>query len=332
MPEFRSKQALVERLYEHFYAAGFDYRAAKATKAQPCRWMRPPLYTRLKLAGEPMQPYLSVPVVGTPDALCDVYERFIGGFLYSKQLNDTDAGTWLHDALGLGRYEARCLFARPQFNYERLGLHQNLVQFAALVGYNHPASVEKGNETFVVTSEREGLQFGVRNGRLVSNLRRERRQIPVRFLASGTGNLADLSRGEYESTARAGLLDTLWRWTAANRARLGDLADALQLGLTIVWWRSPPGWAPGGLRLLLCAEQSRTALSAACVTARQYDNFEDPVTTLKGLFVPGFVKPKEFAELFGDPHQRVTTPVPASIRQKWDQAINSLDPGYGGMQ
>lgn len=332
MPEFRSRQALVERLYEHFYDAGFDYRAAKAVKAEPCRWLRPPLYTRLKLAGEPMQPYLAVPVAGTPDALCDVYERFIGGFLYSKQLHDTDSDTWLAGALGLGRYEARCLFARPQFNHERLGLHQHLVQFAALVGYNHPASVEKGNETFVVVSERDGLQFGVRDGRLVSNLRRERRQIPVRFLASGTGSLADLTRGGYESNARSTLLDTLWRWTAANRARLGDTADALQLGLTILWWRMPAGAAPGGLRLLLCAEQSRPALQSACGKARQYESFEDPITTLKGLFVPGFVKPKEFAEMFGDPHQRVTTPVPASIRQKWDQAINSLDPGHGGFQ
>jgi hypothetical protein len=211
----------------------------------------------------------------------------------------------------------------------RLGLHLNLIEFAALVAYNNTVHFEHSPDTFTVFTVKEGLKFGVSGGRLVSNLRRARREIPCRGLKV-MPRLIGYDRREHEPLEEASLFDVLRGWLDRHSERLGEFGKALGLGLQSLWWRVPPGVVPGRLRLLAAYEYSAEALSAACEQARRYDSFDGPIAILKELFHPKFVTMREFAEMFGDPHRRVTTPVPASVRQKWDQAINSLDPGYQG--
>ncbi len=330
---------------EHLKGVGFDYEASRTVEPRPCSWYRPPLVTDLKLSGAPLGEYLFVKVDRTVDELVDIYERFVAGFIYSRTEAKTEAmrrgerrGTrrrgmpsdrWLADALSIEYYMARTHFVRPVRGAERLGLHQNLVEFAALVAYNHPVHLEHGEDTFVAVSVRDGLSFGVRGGRLVSNLPRERRKIPVRGLANPGGRLVDLPRGMPEQTLEPLLYDTLRLWLEENQEKVGETAAALLLALTIMRWRSPYA-IPGALRTLVSFERSRKALVQACAEARGFEHFDDPQKTLRELFVPHFITVQEFAEMFGNPYQRVALPLSDRTRQKWAQAINSLDPGYQG--
>lgn len=318
----------MERLYEGFRAAGFSYRSARGPEPKPQRWDRPPLFTDLLLAGQPLQEFLGVGTRLAVDELADVYERFIAGYLYSRRFHSQHSDEWLRRSCKLGYYEGHSLFTRPAAL--RLGLHRNLMEFAALVAYNAPADIEHGKGTFTVFAVREGLKFGVSGGRLVTNLRRARRKITVCHPLSRVPRPCDLPRGSRAPLGQATFFDTLREWLERHEARLGTFGAALQLGLQILWWRVMPGTVPGRLRLLAAYEYSADALSAACEEARRYDSFDNPVQALKNLLHPTFMTMREFVEMFGDPHRKLTRPVPASIRQKWDQAINSLDPAYQG--
>jgi hypothetical protein len=82
------------------------------------------------------------------------------------------------------------------------------------------------------------------------------------------------------------------------------------------------------LRLLVSFERSRKALTETCAEARGYERFDDPMTTLRTMFVPHFVTSSEFARLFGNPYYQVALPLSERVRQRWDQALNELDPHY----
>jgi hypothetical protein len=334
-------------VYEQMREAGFDFGAARATDTRPCLWVRPPLLTELELGGKRLQPHLSVQLRRSPEDLVDIYERFVGGFIYTRaetkpfesplvatphirgagRPRSISSDRWFQRELVVKYHIARSLFVKPAPGALRLGLHMHLVQFAALVAYNHRCHLEHGESTFVAITVQEALQFGVRDGRLVSNLTSVRREIPVRGLANPQGRLVDLPRGEPELNDEPNLYDTARCWLEANRRRLGKTGQALELAVNILRWHSPRA-VPGMLRLLVSFERSRKALTETCAEARGYERFDDPMTTLRTMFVPHFVTSSEFARLFGNPYYQVALPLSERVRQRWDQALNELDPHY----
>jgi hypothetical protein len=317
-----SRKALIERLYAGFAQAGFDYREAERTRTHSCMWTRPPLFTTLELNGEPMQMYLNIPVIFRADEMTDIYDRFIAGFLFSNKFRRAHSDQWLRRKLKIQHYTGRSLFVRPKPHRVRFGLHMNLVQFAALVAYNHRAEIEEGPDTFVVTTPKTGYSFGVRGGRLVTNLRRHR-EVICKGLSYPSG-LQHMRRGDLERDAEPTLFDTLKTWSAQNVQRLGQQALALHLGVEILRWRSTPGGVPGQLRLLTSYQHSTDALAKACADARQYESFASPLKALWDLFSP-FIGRRDFENQFGSHAQ---LPLPDGLKSRWDLAINTLDPRY----
>lgn len=323
------QRSLAQVLFEHFTYAGFNYNAAREIEPRSHLWLRPPLFTGLELGSEPLQQHLAVPSPLSADALVDVYERFIAGYLYTQaegrgERKRLPSGKYLRKELGLPFYRGRMLFADPRPGRKRLDAHLNLVQFAALAAYSHRCHIEHGPDTFVAITVPDARQFGVRAGRLVSNLKKPRREIPVRFLKNRAGNLVDLPRGEPEAFAGELAYDVLRQWLEQHRNRLGARGEALQLAVTLMRW-SRPSLMPEPMRHLFGYERSQDALRAACSQARGYQRFDNPLVTLKELFVPHFVTAADFNDLFG---QKGITPLAGGQRLEWDQAINSLDPGY----
>jgi hypothetical protein len=323
-PDIKDRRQLTLALAGHLREAGFSWKEAHERAPRRQRRM-PPLFTDLRLGSEPLQVYLSLPVPGPVDALADVYERFITVYLISKAYIAEPPQEWLKRALALPRQLGESHFVEAVFHTHRLSLHLNLMEFAALAAYNHPVDVEHGPTTFAVTSRRTGLRFGVKDGQMISNMRRRRQTIPVRSLLVKEGRLVDIPRGRPRSWG-APLFDVLHAWVDRQAGRLGGLASALHLGLEILWARTPPGSLPHELRMLGTYERSREALVDACKEARRYEQFDDPVSTLKQLFAPEFIPVSEFIELFGHPDRRVMRPVPEAVRQRWDRAIDALDP------
>jgi hypothetical protein len=324
------QRALAQVLFEHFSRAGFDYTAARAIEPRRHSWPRPPLFTRLELGGEPLQRYLAVAAPHSADDLVDVYERFIAGYLYSRAEGRLErkvlpSGKYLRRELSIPFYPGRMLFADPGANRLRLDTHLNLVQFAALAAYNHGCHLEHGPDTFVAITVPDARVFGVRAGRLVSNLRKPRREIPVRFLSNPEGNLVDLPRPALERSAAASAYDVLRQWLERNSERLGERGEALLLAVSILRWHRP-SFPPTALGHLFGYERSGDALRAACESARGYDRFDEPLKQLKEIFTPLFASVSDFHELFGNPSQKLSKPLSANTRLKWDQAINSLDP------
>lgn len=315
-------------LSEQLAAAGFDYKVAARLQPEPRPWPRPPLFTDLELAGVPLQGELGIRTKHSSDALVDIYERFIAGFFYSQVERRCGRGKllasrYLERELRLGRYPARMLFpgSSPKPGRQRLEQHLNLVQFAALVAYNHRCHIEHGPDTFVATTVPNARQFGVRGGKLVSNLPRERREIPVRFLDNPGGRLVDIARGEPIDMAPSPY-DVMRDWLE-GQGRLGQLQEAMLLAVSILRWSRPLRETPAGLLRLFGYEYSSDALHEVCAHAREFEQFSDPYRTLKEMFAP-FIAKSDFVDLFGA--RPKVMPVPAGVRTKWVQAINSLDP------
>jgi len=309
------------------------YRATDTVAEAPrLPWDRPRLFTDLDLGGQDLQPYLAIRCALDESGLVDAYERFIAGFLFKRALHKFHPDIWLKESTGIPYLDARMLFPRPGFNQERRDYHLNLVQFAALVAYNHDTHIEHGPATFVVALPGSALQFGVRDGRLVSNLERERRKIPVRGLEVPGGRLVDFSRVAYGDVAsRKGsvVYDTLRAWVTERAGALGSRAAGLLFALSIMRWRMPYH-VPLVLRLAGATASSAEALHDACRQARDWRYFDEPYRQMKELFVPAFLEWTDFGELFGGPPRRGTTPVSKELGQKWDSAIESLDPGQQG--
>jgi hypothetical protein len=309
----------------------------------PCVWARPPLFSDLMLDDVPMQTHLNIPTTLRVDDLEHLYDEFISGFLYSKQRSvkrdekgnviggPQPSDVWLQKELKLPTTVAGSLFTRAETPKERLGLHMNLVQFAALVAYNNrPSSIERGPETFVVnvSTATAGFSFGVRDGRLVSNLKVQRREIPCRGLFCRDG-LENLHYGEMGRSEEPNLLDTMKTWAAQQTPRLGDRGRAMHLGVQILWWRSFGRNVPGRLQLLTSPDHSTQALIEACEQARGYADYERPQFILRSIFAP-FFRVADLDQMFGETWREIPTPIPERVRQRWDWAINSIDPAFSG--
>lgn len=322
----RNPHELGRILRYHFGELGFDAAEARLVDPTPVLWSRPPLFTELMLSGRDVQEYLRVTTPLAVDTMADLYERFIAMYLYRRPKPTSDR--WWRRQLGWGGTQTSALFSRPGFNQEGLGRHVNLIEFAAFVAYNFKVYTRHAHNTFEVVDARLGFRFGVEEGRLITNLGVQRRGIPVRGLEAWP-RLVGIQRGELAEAAEGNLYDVLWRWLQPRRRRLGAMADAMCVCLQALRW-SHPRRVPGTLRLVASPETSRAALQDACDRARGYGQFDNPITKLKELFHPHFLTRTEFAGLFGSPYQRVATPLPDKVRQKWDQAIDSLDPGHQG--
>jgi hypothetical protein len=322
-----STERLKSVIAQQFREAGFNWRAYERIKPRPGVWIRPPLFSTLLMGAQQMQGYLAIPTHLGADELLDIYERFISGFMYSKNYWDADADQWLRRELRMQYPIARSLFTPSNVGRLRAAHHAHLVQFAALVSYNYSVDFEHGPDTFVARLTRNAAQFGVREGKLVSNAAGKwGREVTPARLAGGHDALVHAVRGEAEVFAGT-LFEVMRAWLDENAPRLGELGQALGLGLRILRWRSPG--VPVEFWKLVSREFSTEALAAACGDARHFNYQRDPFNFLKELFTPHFISLGDFADLFGHPHQRVTTPVSPTLRQKWERAINSLDPGKG---
>lgn len=326
MPRATHRQAsLAARVAEHLREAGCNWRTSAPARQEmvpPVPWHRPPLFSDAMLGDEPIQDYLGVRCGLAVDQMLDVYERFIAGYLLTRNYADTDSVEWLRRELKLNWQMAKSLFT-PASNAK--GWCLNLAQFAALVAYNHRTGIEHGSQTLVVTAPRSGARFGVQRGQPISNFDThlyvgELPKTPGRDrLAYGEMGEPDMSPGT--------LLDVIKTWLLLNAERVGPaVGEAIYIGLHVLYWRSWSPAAPVELQMLVSYERSAEALAEACKDALRFDEFRDPYNRLKEIFTPHFLTQKDFSELF-NPHQRVTTPVPPGIRQKWERAIKSLLPG-----
>lgn len=325
MSEDYSKKALVSNLADLFREVGFNWRAYERIKPRPAVWVRPPLFTDLCLGAQDMQGYLGVQVRLGIDEMLDVYERFISGYLYTKNYWDVEADQWLRRQLNMLPAVARSLFTPSKVGSLRTAHQANLVQLAAVVAYNYQVDYEHGPDSFVVRALRNAAEFGVRDGRVVSNAALKwGHRMPSVKLGKGHNKLVLAVRGEGE-VFPATLFEVMRAWLEENTERLGERGRAMGLGLQILRWRMPT--APAKFWRLVSREFGKEALASACRDARHFDEHHDPIIFLREIFTPHFITPSDFADLFGNPHQRVTTPVPQALRQKWGRAINSLDPG-----
>jgi len=326
--DIASRSQLSKMLRSSLEEIGFGF--AQAIAEPPpvtAQWCRPPLFTSLVYRGEPLQPHLAVPVdIGIEDVV-DVYERFIAGYIRRKKFKHTDTDAWFGRHLKIGVRAAAMVFVRPAFNRNRLDMHLNLVQFAALVQYNFECDVEVGADTYVVRVIPEGFEFGVRRGELVTNLGKDLPAIVVRGLHSPTGSLADIARGEPVDGVKPSLFDSIYAWLTQRREQLGLECEPLMFILQVLWARGM-GMVPFALLGLKVRTRSREALRYALKDARQWRLYERPLVALHEILVPQFLGNREFSEYFGSPvAKKNLNPVPPEVARRWDNALFELDPG-----
>lgn len=323
--EIAPRRELQEFLIPHLRRVGYGPRPHKLGRGKRFAWQRPPFHTGLVLAQRPLQEHLAVPCNRSVDDLVDIYERFIGGYVRGRKFGAQKPDFFIARSLGVHLLSARQLFVPPAEGRLRLDLHLMLVQFAQLVAYNHECEVEEGEDTFAVTVA-EGLQFGVRCGKLISNLRRQpRREIPVRFLRAEGGSLANIARGTPVMLDHGTAYDTVRYWLTREEAKLGMEAEPLQFALNLLWWRTA-GVPLLSLQSLACAEGSDEALHEALQLARQFESFDDPLQALHDIFVPQFLSQPRFSKLFGSVYQTRAKGYSPRMKQKWLTALEELEP------
>lgn len=328
MPDIAPRRQLSNLVRAHLKRAGFEPDDARA-RVKPCVWHRPPLFTEMELAGEPLQRHLVTRIHLDIEDTVDVYERFLGGFLYSSTLREAGSVRWLGRALDLSLYAAKHVFPAPQPGKARLGLHLHAVQLAALVAYNFDATVEQSPDTFAV--EVGDFVFGIQDGQVLSNLNQRPRARTVKGLrAPQDGNLSSIARGMARLPTTTSSFDACRRWIASHREELNaagpDTDIAVDMALEILWWRYA-GHFPSRLQELRFNESSDKYLHLACEQAREFEHFARPMIGLYEIFVPQFLSRREFTGHFGNHCQPLAVPLSNRMKAKWEAAIEDLDPG-----
>lgn len=329
MPEIAQRRALGDLVHSHLKGAGFspDY---VVTTPKPGLWKRPPFFTSLRLGDEALQPHAAIRLELDLDDVVDVYERFLGGYVFGKSLRGRAPVKWLGEALDLSTYAARHIFTPIVAGHARLSLQLNAVQLAALVTYNHDTDIDESPDTFAVRVG--GFDFGVEGGLVLTNLRS--RLVPaatLRGLPARVQNLSYWARGQGRMPASPSTFDMCRRWMLQNQDALNaisgpDTYTAMDAALEILWWRNSGHW-PGRLKELTYAETSDRYLHAACEEARGFETFDRPLRGLAEIFTPQFMTSREFTERFGNVHQPLAFPLSNRVKNKWRAAIEDLDPG-----
>jgi hypothetical protein len=307
--------------------AGFDWRCVSGPAPSPMYWRRPPLVTDAELSGQPLMPHLAIPVKLRADGFVDIYERFIAGYVRRKTYHDTPSPAWLKKELGLAGQQARLMFTEPEFDQVRLGHHLNLVQFAALVHYNTESLVQRGSNTFKVTTLPDYYVFGVLDGQLVTNQTRPAKPIAVRFLHDEDGDLQNAARGEAEADEHPSILERVMQWAVSRREWMGA-ADyqGLIVALRLLWWRSKRH-AYESLRELTLRSHSDEAREKAFELARGHRNFEQPLESIQQILVPQFMGLKQFRLLFSNPQQQRKRRPTEATHRRWDTVLDKLELG-----
>lgn len=321
--EFAPPAALAGLLARGLAGAGFDYKAARGEEAIVLSCGRPALWTDLRLSGEALQPHISTSVELTLDEMCEVYERYVAGFILTRQLSV--GGTedqWLRQQLQFTARQTRQIFLSPGIQPLRQTVHWHLVQMAGLIAQNFECRVEESPDTFAVYTEKEGFKFGVMGGRMLSNIAKP---IPVRFMASSSARLQDACPEEHFGVAAPTLYDTMQKWLEVRAEVLRDAHAPLATALTAMRWRSPYV-VPAPLQTLAMRDYSKDRLREACEEARGFRDLSAPLEGLRTLFVPYFMTTSAFNEHFGTPYARAHDTVTSDVAAAWEAAINSLVP------
>lgn len=310
---------------EYLRGAGFNWSSKPRKPAPPRMWHRPPLVTDLEISGLALQPHLALPVKTSADALVDIYERFIAGYLRKRRFHDTHSVDWLRKEAGITSLQARSLFTDPQEGKLRLGLHHNLIQFAALVHYNVESVLQRGPNTFKVTTLPDYYVFGVRDGELVSNQRRDLRVIPVAGLTSKEGDLQLAVRGKGERSESC-ILDVVADWADTQQRVLGADHLGLITALRVLWWRGTRH-SFESIRALMFKSTSAEAWAKALAEASRHRSFEDPLDSLGQIMAPEFMNMRKFRSLFSQSHARGVKPSEAT-HGRWDETLMRLEAGF----
>jgi hypothetical protein len=310
-------------LRDYLRGMGFDWRACTGEAPRPAPWSRPPLVTDLELAGRPLQPYIAAPCRLSAADMVDVYERFIAGYIQRRTFHDHAPNHWLRRQLRVEREHGRRLFTEIQPGSQRLSLHLNLVQVAALAHYNCPSALEEGPDTFKVTTLPDFYVFGVKEGELVTNSKRQAKKVPVRFLRSETGNLQTIARG-WPGYGASGVAERILPWAKANRKKLGDDYEAVLMALSILYWRKKEDPFQA-LRDLTYRERTPKAWAAALKEAFRHREMADPAKSLMRIFVPQFMPADEFRQAFTNADAPTAGVVSEAMAQKWDRVLRDLE-------
>lgn len=307
-----------KQLAELFCSAYRDAGTPSLPKGKQWLWTRPPLYTGLKLLGEPLQPYLEVKVGCSIDEMVDVYEQFVAGYLVAKEFNLDPTG-WLGRMLNLSSTDSQMLFAQPAGKEpgHRPHLFANLIQFAALVSYNFSSTKSTTADSFVVTTDYLGYRFGVRDGTFVSNLNyaESQKQLDLRVY---NGSLWDLPRSAAARRRREVTVhDRLAGWAKQQPEK-----EALLLALRILWWRSRASSAAKFTKML--ENETQAPINFAVAVARKALDAHNPLADLRDIFVPMHMPIGEFIRRFASPYQKLKLPLSEEMRHKFEHSLNQL--------
>lgn len=321
---------LVAVLRELLKGAGFNWQACVSPEPRARAWLRPPLVTELSIGDRELMPHLAIPAKLEVDGLLDVYERFVSGYVRRRVFHDTDPVKWLRRELRMSGDQARSLFTPVTPGKQRLSLHLNLVQLAALVHYNVDSVVERGVDTFKVTTFPDYYVFGVKEGELLTNQKRQAPKISVNLLYSADGDLQNIARGVAQ-TREACLMERIYLWAELHRHRLGSDYEGLKMALRVLWWRgSAHRWDTLGY--LTLKEHSNRAWLAALSEAAKYRQFEDPMASMQEIMVPQFMRLQRFRELFANAQQPRLKGFTARMCSKWDEVLYNLEIGMESVE
>jgi hypothetical protein len=317
MPEVAPRVALVTLVRDCLIEAGFGWEATRQVPDFSYDWPRPPLFSDALLAGIELQPHIAVPMDRGPDDLVNVYEEFIHTALRLEKLR-VNPSRWFARRMSWN-YRVMDMLFTPGLG--RRNLHLNLVQYAALVAYNHEVDIVETNDTFVVTEKKWGFRFGVEGGCLVSNRRKRGGERRCGFL-SARGGLLKIARGLPDVPDSPTMYDVTLAWLYRRNREIGVELESLQLALQVLWWRMA-GRFPSMLWDLQLKESSLVARRRAVKEARNYMDFTSPYRTLKEIFVPQLMRQNDFFRKFG---YNVPYPLTEKTKKRWDEALDYLDP------
>jgi len=268
------------------------------------KWERPPLHTKLKLAGIPLDQFLEIESDVTADEVRAVYEEFVHGYLVDKVTLDTPPAKWIQNRLRINTRDVNWIFPVPsKLVKSDQDVGEALVTFLWIAHRAVPGSTLLATPDGVTLVISETVTIGFKEGEVLSRFAKglkapefDHQGFPTRFQASGPRHSKS---------------------NALNSAhRLGSReSPELNMALRILYWRaSRPDYAESSIFNTSKHEASKLhEIKLAIRDIRDtIHTSKDPREHIKRALVPKFIDSRLFLQLFGNPYRK-GTPKPETI-------------------